>query len=115
MDPNSKKNLLPLNERLQTRLQFDMHGDPRDRAAVKAAALVPTKDRRPRSGFMTTLMKEYRHNLEEHYQKFCNQQFQDHDLTSPEEFAILSETQLLMLLGDSYNPKNFDFEDEKVF
>lgn len=86
-----------------------MHGE---RKLGGAAAI--RDHRRPRSGFMTTLMKEFRTGLEEHYQKFCTQLYQEHDLGSPEEFAILSDTQLLMLLGDSYNPKNFDFDDEKV-
>lgn len=64
---------------------------------------------------MTTLMKEYRGQLEENFQKFCSQQYTEFDQNSPEDFANLSETQLLMLLGDSYNPKNFDFDDDKVF
>ena len=32
----------------------------------------------------------------------------------PEDFASLNQTELLTLLGDSYNPKDFDFEEEKV-
>jgi len=31
-----------------------------------------------------------------------------------EEFASLTQTELLVLLGDSYNPKDFDFEEDKV-
>ena len=32
----------------------------------------------------------------------------------PEDFASLNQTELLTLLGDSYNPKDFDFDEEKV-
>ena len=31
-----------------------------------------------------------------------------------EDFASLNQTELLTLLGDSYNPKDFDFDEEKV-
>lgn len=60
------------------------------------------------------LMKEYRGMLEEHFQKFCNQTYQDYELAAPEDFALLNQTELLVLLGDNYNHKNFDFDDEKV-
>ena len=56
-----------------------------------------------------------RNLLEETFQKFCELQAQDHNLSTPEEFAVLNQTELLVLLGDSYNPKDFDFDDEKVF
>lgn len=55
-----------------------------------------------------------RNLLEETFQKFCELQAQDHNLSTPEEFAVLNQTELLVLLGDSYNPKDFDFDDEKV-
>ena len=70
---------------------------------------------RPRSPFISTLVKEYRPILEEHFQKFCESQSNEHGMSSPEDFALLNQTELLVLLGDSYNPKDFDFEEEKVY
>ena len=85
---------------MQQKLNADYHADSR----------AP----RPRSGFINAYTKEVRNLLEEAFQKFCELQAQDHNLATPEEFAILNQTELLVLLGDSYNPKDFDFDDEKV-
>lgn len=109
MDSKSKRNILPLNERLQTKLNQDLHGD-RSKGGSSAAA----HHRRPKTGFMSALMKEFRGSLEDQFQKFCFQTYQEHDLSAPEDFALLTQTELLVLMGDSYNPKNFDFDDEKV-
>ena len=101
LQSNSKKNILPLSERLQTLLKSDMQRADKN-------------DSRPRSPFIGSLAKELRAALEDHFQKFCEQQAAEHMLAGAEQFASLSQTELLVLLGDSYNTKEFDFDDEKV-
>jgi len=59
------------------------------------------------------LQKEYRSHLEDYFEKFCELHAAEHVMTM-EEFASLTQTELLVLLGDSYNPKDFDFEEDKV-
>ncbi len=100
LDPNSKKNILPLNEKLQSKLQVDLHSDNRGNA-------------RPRTPFMLAANREFRPLLEEEYQKFCEIQAKELGMSSPEDFATLSQAELLVLLGDTYNAKDFDFDDEK--
>lgn len=104
LDANSKKSLFPLNERLQHKLNADMQ-QPNG---------APDRNARPKSGFMSTVMKEYKNQLEVEYHKFCQQLAFENNLNSAEEFAMLNQTQLLVLLGDNYNPKNFDFDEDKV-
>lgn len=52
--------------------------------------------------------------FEEEFVRFCEAKQKEHELESPEDFANLTQTELLILLGDTYNAKNFDFDDEKV-
>ena len=98
LEPQSKKTIGPLSDRLQQKLANDLKSDHRDA--------------RPRTPFVNGLIKELRNQLEEQYQAFCEQQAQDHSLQTPEQFALLSQTELLVLLGDNYNTKDFDFEEE---
>jgi hypothetical protein len=51
--------------------------------------------------------------LEDFFQKFCEHLATENNLSSPESFALLNPTELLVLLGDNYNPKDFDFDEEK--
>jgi hypothetical protein len=69
---------------------------------------------RPRTPFMSAFCNEYRSIFENEFQKFCEQQYLENGLESIEEFANLTQTELLVLLGDTYNPKDFDFDEEKV-
>ncbi len=87
-------------ERLQHRYTQDLHADHRDA--------------RPRTPFVSALVKDLRSQLEEQYQRFCEQQAMEHELSTPEQFALMSQTELLVLLGDNYNTKDFEFEEEKV-
>lgn len=101
MEATSKRNILPLNEKLQAKLQADLHADQRGTG-------------RPRTPFMMAATREFRPILEEEYQKFCELQAKELGMQSPEDFAALSQAELLVLLGDSYNPKDFDFDEEKT-
>jgi hypothetical protein len=69
---------------------------------------------RPRTPFLKELSKEFRPQLEDEFLKFCEQKRSEHQMESPEDFANLTQTELLVLLGDSYNAKSFEFEEEKV-
>ena len=100
LDANSKRNILPLNEKLQAKLQADLHSELRGNS-------------RPRTPFMLAANREFRPLLEEEYQKFCEIQAKELGLSSPEDFAALSQAELLVLLGDTYNAKDFDFDEEK--
>ena len=91
---------MPLNENLGQQLQSDYHLDPRLS--------------RPHTPFLQAFVKEYRAFYEAQFQKFCEMQAAEHNMTNPEEFASLNQTELLTMLGDNYNPKDFDFEEEKV-
>ena len=96
----SKKKILPLSEKLQKKFESDMktvnRGQPR-----------------PRTPFFKELVKEFRPMFEDEFVRFCEAKQREHELESPEDFANLTQTELLILLGDSYNAKNFDFDDEK--
>ena len=100
LDPNSKKTLLPLKEPLGQQLQADYSLDPRAS--------------RPRTPFLQAFTKDYRTIFENQFQRFSEIQASEHNMQHPEDFASLNQTELLTLLGDSYNPKDFDFDEEKV-
>lgn len=100
LDANSKKNILPLNDRLQQKLNTDLQTEQRGGS-------------RPRTPFMSSFIKEYRSLFEEHFQKFCEQQAQDHNMQNPEDFALLNQTELLVILGDTVNLNDLDFDEEK--
>ena len=89
-----------MNENLGQQLQSDYHLDSRLS--------------RPRSPFMLAFVKEYRTIFETQFHKFSEQQASEHNMATPEEFASLNQTELLTLLGDNYNPKDFDFDEDKV-
>jgi hypothetical protein len=106
LDKNSKKNILPLSERLQNRLNQDMQ--------ISSSKDVRSQPR-PRSPFLKELIKEFRPDLEDKYQKFCELKAAEYGTGTPEEFALMSQSEIQNLMGDSFNPKNFDFdEQEKV-
>ena len=67
---------------------------------------------RPRSPFLKELSKELRPELEDKYQKFCEQKSLENSLNSPEEFSMMTQTELMVVLGENFNPKNFDFDDQ---
>ncbi|CAF0814981.1 unnamed protein product [Brachionus calyciflorus] len=100
LDPNSKKSLLPLSDRLKQKLKSETPSDYRGL-------------NRPKTPFMNGLIREFRNVLEESFQKFCEQYSVDYNVGSAEEFAMLTQSELLTLMGDSYNPKDFDFDEEK--
>ncbi len=101
LNANSKSKILPLNERLQKRLEADLQVDQRGQP-------------RPRTPFLREFIKELKPQLEDEFQKFCELKCMEHQLESPEDFANLTQTELLVLLGDSFNTKSFDFDEEKV-
>ena len=92
--------MLPLKEALSQQLQTDYYLDPRVS--------------RPRTPFLQAFVKDYRAFFENQFQRFSEIQATEHNLQTPEEFASLNQIELLTLLGDSYNPKDFDFDEEKV-
>ena len=100
MESGSKKSVLPLEEKLQTRLQTDLHSDTKGNT-------------RPRSPFMQAAIKDFRAELENEFHKFCETQAKELGLQSADDFGNLSQSELLVLLGDTYNPKDFDFDEEK--
>ena len=102
MDGKSRKTILPLSDSMQQKLELDLKFDARG-------------NNRPRTPFCTQLVKEYQVKLEDFFQKFCEQQSIEYNLSSPESFALLNQTELLVLLGDNYNPKDFDFDEENVY
>ncbi len=104
LEKNSKKSVLPISDRLQTRLNQDLQT-----SSSKDVRNAP----RPRSPFLRELIKEFRPDLEDKYQKFCEQKATEHSLSSPEEFALLNQTELMVVLGDTFNPKSFDFEEQE--
>lgn len=100
LDPASKKNVLPLDEKLAAKLQAEIQTDNRGNS-------------RPRTPFMLAANREFRPLLEEEYHKFCEIQAKELGMSSSEDFAALSQAELLVLLGDTYNAKDFDFDEEK--
>ncbi len=102
LDSNSKRNILPyLPQIAKDKLESDMQVDPRG-------------SNRPRTPFFNSLVKEYRGELEDYFQKFCEQQAAEQNLDSAEAFATMSQAELLVSLGDGYNPKDYEFDEEKV-
>jgi len=77
---NSKKKILPLSEKLQTKLNADMKiKDSRGHI-------------RPRTPFCKELVKDFRPSLEDEFVSFCNAKRREHELESPEDFAALTQT-----------------------
>jgi hypothetical protein len=102
LEPKSKRNVIPFLPAItKEKLESDMQVDPRG-------------GNRPRTPFFSSLAKEYRSELENYFQKFCEQQAAEQNLGSAEAFATMSQTELLVLLGDTFNPKDFDFDEDKV-
>jgi hypothetical protein len=97
LDPNLKKTILPLSEPLDQLLQLDQR----------------VKSGRPDTQFLTGLVSEYQPMFEDYFYQFCQQQAAEHDIKTAEEYACLTQTELLILLGDNYDPNDFDFDDEK--
>lgn len=95
---------MPLTDKLQHRLTQDLQ-----LLSSKDVRSIP----RPRSPFLRELSKELRPDLEDKYQKFCEQKSTEHSLATPEEFALMNQTELMVVLGDSFNPKNFDFDEQE--
>ncbi len=60
------------------------------------------------------LIRDLRNQLEEQYQRFCEIKANEFDIPTPEQFALMSQTELLVLLGDNFNSNNFDFDEDKV-
>lgn len=100
LEKSSKRNILPLSDALQTRLAADIASDKRGNG-------------RPRTPFFNSANKDIRPSLEDEFEKFCDMNAKELGLSSADDFAALTQSELLVLLGDSYNPKDFDFEDEK--
>ena len=102
LEPKAKRNLiLLLSDHLKKTLESDMQFDPRG-------------GNRPRTPFMSAVIADYRGELENMFHKFCEQHAAENFLDSAETFAMLNTTELLVLLGDGYNPKDFDFDEDKV-
>lgn len=102
LDEKSKRNINQyLTEGLMQKLTADLEVDARG------------GNNRPRTPFMSTFVKEFRNEMESYYQKFCEQQATENSMTA-ESFAMLNPTELLVLLGDGYNPKDYDFDEDKV-
>lgn len=99
LDSSSKKNILPLSDRLKQKLNTESPSD------IKGFM-------RPKTPFMLAMIREFRGGLEEMFQKFCEKYATEFNLSNSEEFALLSQSELLTILGDSYNPKDFDFDDK---
>ena len=91
---------MPLKETLGQQLQADYVLDPRVS--------------RPHTPFLQAFVKDYRAFFENQFQRLSEIQASEHNMPHPEDFASLNQTELLTLLGDSYNPKDFDFDEEKV-
>jgi hypothetical protein len=102
LDSNSKKKITPfLSDNLQQKLETDLQSTQRGLS-------------RPRTPFMSAFCNEYRSIFEDEFQKFCEEQYLQSNLESIEEFANMTQTELLVLLGNTYNPKDFDFDEDKV-
>jgi hypothetical protein len=97
LEPNSKRCILPLNERLQSKFNSS---EPRGKSRVS-------------SPFVVALTKEFRPELEEQFQTFCEIKAKEYDIKSAEEFAQLTQSELLVILGDTFNAKDFYLDDEK--
>ncbi len=91
---------MPLSEKLSQKYTHDLHSDH--------------KDVRPHTPFISLLVRDLRNQLEEQYQRFCEIKANEHDIPTPEQFALMSQTELLVLLGDNFNSNNFDFDEDKV-
>jgi hypothetical protein len=59
------------------------------------------------------VLKEFRPELEEQFQIFCEVKAKEYEIKSAEDFAQLTQSELLVILGDTFNAKDFYMDDEK--